>query len=52
MTEMLAEISWLLKSKGYLLQLRYEPWLTEPEIAIVDRGLSALDTILKEFSAR
>jgi hypothetical protein len=49
MTEKSAELAWLLDSKHKLQGLRQESWLTEPEIAIIDRGISGLDALLFEW---
>ncbi len=47
--KMLIETSWLLDGRSNLVQLKQELWLTETEIAIVDRGIAALDKFLVEF---
>jgi hypothetical protein len=47
--KMLIETSWLLDGRSNLVQLKQELWLTETEIAIVDRGIAALDKLLVEF---
>jgi len=46
MTEKLTEASWLLDSRTNLLRMRQEFWLTDGEIAIIDRGIAALDAMI------
>ena len=48
MTDIAAEASWLLDGIDNLVRLKQKFWLTEAEIAIIDRGISAIDTFLGE----
>jgi hypothetical protein len=49
MRKNLTEAAWMLDSRSSLLQLRCEPWLTKTQIAIVDRGIAALDRLVAEY---
>jgi hypothetical protein len=51
MTEMLIEAGWLLDGRISLMRLRQECWLTEAEIAIIENGIAALDTLISEAFA-
>jgi hypothetical protein len=46
MTETLTETIWLLNGKNSLLRMRQELWLTEGEIAVVERGIEAIDRLV------
>jgi hypothetical protein len=52
MTDKLIEPGWLLDGKDNLLRMRQEFWLTEADIAILDRAVAALDRLLAELSAQ
>lgn len=45
MTEKLNEMAWLHAGKAHLLRLRQQWWLTESDVAIVDRGITALELL-------
>jgi hypothetical protein len=47
MRETQIEADWLLDSKSGLLRLKQRLLLTDAEIAIVDRGIAALDRLLQ-----
>jgi hypothetical protein len=49
MTDTSSEANWLRDGKSNLLQLRQELWLSEAEIVIVDRCITALDRVLSNF---
>jgi hypothetical protein len=48
MTDIAAETSWLLDGIDNLVRLKQQFWLTEAEIAIIERGISAIDRLLGE----
>ena len=43
------ENKWLLTGRNNLVKMRLELWLSEAEIAIVDRGIAAFDRLAAEF---
>jgi hypothetical protein len=50
MTEMPSEAEWLRDSKSHLVQLKDELALSDGEIAIVDRGIAALDALFETLT--